>query len=56
VTFHARRGFGFIDTGEGRDVYVHHSNLATTVRTGQRVRFHLREGDRGPEAVAVSAI
>jgi len=56
VSFHARRGFGFIDAGGDRDVFVHHSNLATTVRKGQRVRFEIREGNRGPEAVAVHAI
>jgi superfamily II DNA/RNA helicase len=56
VSFHARRGFGFIDAGGNRDVFVHHSNLATAVRQGQRVRFEIREGRRGPEAVAVHAI
>lgn len=56
VAFHPRRGFGFIDAGGDRDVFVHHSNLATTVRRGQRVRFEVRQGERGPEAVAVHAI
>jgi cold shock protein len=56
ITFHPRRGFGFIDAGGERDLFVHHSNLATQVRRGQRVRFEIRQGRRGPEAVSVQPI
>ena len=56
IAFHPRRGFGFIDNGGDRDVFVHHSNLATQVRRGQRVKFELRQGRRGLEAVEVYPI
>jgi superfamily II DNA/RNA helicase len=56
VSYDSRRGFGFIDRGGSRDVFVHRSNLVTDVHEGQRVRFSLGEGRRGPEAIEVCAI
>jgi superfamily II DNA/RNA helicase len=60
VSYNAGKGFGFIDAGQGKDLFVHHSNLTANltskVRPGQRVRFEVREGRRGPEAVAVAAL
>ncbi len=56
VSYDPRRGFGFIDHGAGRDVFVHRSNLTSTVKKGQRVRFSLRDGRRGPEATEVCAL
>ncbi len=54
--FHDRRGYGFIDGGHGSDVFVHHSNLATTIATGQRVTFAVRDGRKGLEAYDVVAV
>jgi superfamily II DNA/RNA helicase/cold shock CspA family protein len=53
--FHDRRGYGFIAGTAGPDVFVHHTNIATRVVTGQRVQFTLRDGPRGPEAYDVVA-
>ncbi|MET0578825.1 MAG: cold shock domain-containing protein, partial [Ilumatobacteraceae bacterium] len=56
--FHVRRGYGFIDGGEGPDVFVHHTNVPHTggLTTGQRVEFAVRAGKKGPEAIDVVAV
>jgi cold shock protein len=62
--FDRARGFGYItpDVGE-QDVFVAHTALAgplsdgfRIVETGARVRFGIRQGDRGPEAVRVAPL
>ena len=58
--FNEQKGFGFItDESTGNDVFVHFSGIATdgfkTLAEGQRVSFELTRGDRGMQAVNVSA-
>lgn len=59
--FNGTKGFGFIapDSG-GRDVFVHVKALERSGLSGlaenQRVRLTFRQGEKGPEAVSVSAI
>ena len=56
--FNATKGFGFITTEEGNDVYVHFSAIQTdgfkTLDEGQKVSFDLEEGPRGPQAINVT--
>ncbi|HEU4842289.1 MAG TPA: DEAD/DEAH box helicase [Ilumatobacteraceae bacterium] len=54
--FHDRRGYGFIDGGSDGDVFIHHTNLTSTIKRGQRVEYDTREGRRGPEAFDVIAV
>ncbi|WP_031513037.1 cold shock domain-containing protein [Desulfofalx alkaliphila] len=55
--FNAEKGFGFIETGEGEDVFVHFSAIQTegfkTLEEGQEVTFDVVEGTRGPQAANV---
>lgn len=51
--FHSRRGYGFISTGNGPDVFVHQTHVADRLARGQRVEFAVRDGERGPEALDV---
>ena len=48
------RGFGFIDTGAGKDMFFHMSNVLGVryeeLREGQRVSFDEGEGPKGPRA------
>ena len=48
------KGFGFIDTGDGKDVFFHSSALEgiryEELREGQRVTFNVGEGPKGPRA------
>ncbi len=59
--FNSERGFGFIapDRG-GPDVFLHVSSLSRSglqpPMDGQRVRFSIRSGKKGPEAADVSYV
>lgn len=48
------KGFGFIDTGDGKDIFFHMSSLVDThyddLREGQKVSFTEGEGPKGPRA------
>ena len=49
------KGFGFITTDDGQDVFLHASALpaGTAVKTGTRLEFGMGEGRRGPQALSV---
>ena len=55
--FNAEKGFGFIETQEGGDVFVHFSAIQTdgfkSLDEGQEVEFDVVEGARGPQAANV---
>ncbi|MEI3641177.1 cold-shock protein [Lactococcus cremoris] len=55
--FNATKGFGFITTEEGTDVFAHFSAIQTdgfkTLDEGQKVTFDVEEGPRGPQAVNI---
>ena len=56
--FNAEKGYGFITTEEGKDVFVHYSaNQCDGFRTleeGDSVTFEVKESNRGPQASNVS--
>lgn len=49
--FNAEKGFGFIISEEGNDVFVHYSAIVSegykTLEEGQEVTFDVEVGDRG---------
>ena len=51
------RGFGFIETGDSKDMFFHMSNLEDVqwddLREGQKVSFDIGEGPKGPRAERV---
>lgn len=51
------RGFGFIETGDNKDMFFHMSNLEGVewddLREGQKVTFDVGEGPKGPRAERV---
>ena len=55
--FNAEKGYGFITTDEGKDVFVHYSAIKVdgfkTLDEGQAVTFDITESDRGPQAANV---
>ena len=55
--FNAEKGFGFIETEEGNDVFVHFSAIQSegfkTLDEGQSVEFDVVQGSRGPQAANV---
>jgi len=48
------RGFGFIDTGDGQDLFFHMSNLQGVsfeqLREGEAVTYEVGQGPKGPRA------
>ena len=52
--FNEKKGFGFIENDEGGDVFVHYSAIQgvgfRTLYQGQRIRFEVQEGQKGPAA------
>ncbi|MGE5238910.1 MAG: cold-shock protein [Chloroflexota bacterium] len=58
--FNESKGYGFIQQDNGQDVFVHYSSISgdgfKTLAEGQRVRFDIVEGDRGPKAANVMKI
>jgi CRISPR-associated protein (TIGR03986 family) len=58
--FNEDRGYGFIKQEDGSDIFVHHSNIVgggrQSLRPGQRVKYKVRKGMKGPEAFDVQPI
>ncbi|GAY70445.1 Cold shock-like protein CspLA [Streptococcus canis] len=58
--FNAEKGFGFISTENGQDVFAHFSAIQTngfkTLEEGQKVEFDVEEGQRGPQAVNITKL
>jgi cold shock protein len=54
------KGFGFIDAGDGKDVFFHMSACEgcrfDELRDGQRVSFNIGQGPKGPRAENVRLI
>ncbi len=54
--FDAEKGFGFLSSDAGPDVYVHADALpdgVTTLKAGTRVEFGIAQGRRGDQALQV---
>jgi cold shock protein len=54
------KGFGFIDTGTGKDLFFHSSNVEGSgfeqLQEGQRVSYNEGRGPKGPRAENVRPI
>ncbi len=56
--FNAQKGYGFLSTSEGKDVFVHFSAIENdegykTLTEGQEVEFDVVDGEKGPQAAHV---
>lgn len=55
--FDSDKGYGFISSEEGKDVFVHFSAIQSegykTLQEGDQVEFDVSDGDRGPQAANV---
>jgi CspA family cold shock protein len=56
--FNPRKGYGFIATGDGREVFVHYSDVVAegykTLDEGDVVLFDVVEGEKGLRATNVT--
>lgn len=52
--FNPRKGYGFIEASDGREVFVHYASIAgdgyKTLVEGQPVTFDIVEGEKGLRA------
>ncbi|MGM0881194.1 MAG: cold shock domain-containing protein [Bacillota bacterium] len=58
--FNAEKGYGFIQTEGGEDVFVHFSAIQSegfkSLDEGQAVEFDITEGNRGAQAANVTKL
>ena len=52
--FNPKKGYGFIATEDGKDIFVHYSSISgdgyKTLTEGETVTFNVIEGDKGLRA------
>jgi CspA family cold shock protein len=57
--YDAEKGFGFISSDEGDDVFVHVSTLpdgVTSLKAGTKLEFGVVDGRRGKQALSVTVL
>lgn len=58
--FNAEKGFGFIATEEGNDVFAHFSQINKdgfkTLEEGEKVSFDVTQGAKGPQAENITTL
>jgi len=58
--FNADKGFGFICSDDGGDVFVHHTAIIgegyRSLDEGQKVSFEVTQGPKGPQASNVTKL
>ena len=58
--FSNQKGYGFITTEDGKDVFVHYSALKSdgykTLEEGQEVEFEVTQGPKGDQATNVTKL
>ena len=58
--FNAEKGFGFIESENGTDVFVHFSAIDMdgykTLDEGAEVEFDVVDGEKGPQAANVKRV
>jgi CspA family cold shock protein len=58
--FNSKKGFGFISSEEGTDVFVHYSaivkqsNEYASLNENDKVEFEVTQGQKGPQATNVT--
>lgn len=56
--YNARKGYGFIEGEDGKDVFVHRTALPSGIflNEGDKVEFEVEESDRGPKATNIKKL
>ena len=58
--FNDSKGFGFITSDDGQDLFVHHSDIVAegyrSLAEGAKVEFEVVQGEKGPRAKNVTPV
>jgi len=58
--FNDKKGFGFIQVEDGKDVFVHHTAIQgegfKSLKEGEEVEFQISQGAKGPQATNVKVV
>jgi len=56
--YNARKGFGFIQDEDGKDIFVHKSAVptGTYLSEGDKVEYESEESERGPQATKIKKL
>lgn len=58
--FNDTKGFGFIQSSDGQDVFVHQTEIQSdgyrSLPEGAKVEFELTQGPKGPKALKVRQV
>ena len=58
--FNADKGFGFITSDEGNDIFIHYTEIQgngfRTLEEGAKVSFDIKTNDRGDHAANVNVL
>lgn len=58
--FNNSKGYGFIESEGGKDVFVHYSAIQgqgyRSLEEGQAVEFEVQDGQKGPQAANVRLV
>jgi CspA family cold shock protein len=58
--FDTAKGYGFIQTNDGADVFVHYKNILgdgyRSLKQGQQVKFIVKNGPKGLQAEEVTKV
>ncbi len=58
--FDEKKGFGFIEQEDGKDIFVHHTGISgdgfRNLYEDQMVEFDIEQGEKGPKALNVRTI
>jgi CspA family cold shock protein len=55
--FNSKKGYGFITSEDGKEIFVHFSSIQgeghKTLREGDEVKFEITQGEKGEQATKV---
>lgn len=53
--YNPRKGFGFIENEEGKDIFVHRTQVPQGIflYEGDKVSFEIEDSEKGPQAVNI---
>jgi CspA family cold shock protein len=56
--YNARKGYGFIDGEDGKDVFVHQSAVPAGIylNEGDKVEYEIEEAEKGPQATNIKKL